>query len=148
MPYKEVIYSYIAFKSHAWGTRIVHAIIAMPILMASMVTCNHARAQEFLEPCSFSSCTQATLESRKLQKHLIIEPLVLCRRDIKPENIFFSSDGSLKLGDFGLSVDLNEDVANTRVGTLDYMAPEVPYISPIYLCFLFFMADFKGNLAH
>eukprot|EP00877_Chromochloris_zofingiensis_P012129 jgi/Chrzof1/716/Cz01g26040.t1 len=46
-------------------------------------------------------------------------------RDIKPENIFFGRDGQLKLGDFGLAIDANTERPKSRVGTLDYMAPEV-----------------------
>lgn len=54
-----------------------------------------------------------------LHKHCILH------RDIKPENIFFARDGSLKLGDFGLAIDTTLERPKSRVGTLDYMAPEV-----------------------
>eukprot|EP00775_Hariotina_reticulata_P007638 gene7638-7840_t len=49
----------------------------------------------------------------------------IAHRDIKPENILFSGDMVLKIADFGLAVNLREERAVTRVGTLDYMAPEV-----------------------
>lgn len=50
----------------------------------------------------------------------------IIHRDIKPENILFANNGScLKLADFGLAIDLREERAVTRAGTLDYMSPEV-----------------------
>lgn len=42
-------------------------------------------------------------------------------RDIKPENILFSRDMVLKLGDFGLAIDIGQEKPVTRAGTLDYM---------------------------
>jgi hypothetical protein len=40
-----------------------------------------------------------------------------------PENILFTKGSCLKLADFGLAIDLREERAVTRAGTLDYMAP-------------------------
>jgi serine/threonine protein kinase len=49
----------------------------------------------------------------------------IIHRDIKPENILFDGDGCLVLGDFGLAIDSCTDKPCSRVGTHDYMAPEV-----------------------
>lgn len=45
-------------------------------------------------------------------------------RDLKPENVLVMRGGILKLADFGLSIDLAEERAVTRVGTVNFMAPE------------------------
>ncbi len=50
-------------------------------------------------------------------------------RDIKLENIFIGADGRVKLGDFGLTMSMKQEVAISPVGTVEYMAPEViPYL--------------------
>ncbi|KAG1676341.1 hypothetical protein FOA52_001136 [Chlamydomonas sp. UWO 241] len=49
----------------------------------------------------------------------------IVHRDIKPENMIFDEEMTLKMADFGLAIDVKVERANTRAGTLDYMAPEV-----------------------
>ncbi|OQS04694.1 kinase [Thraustotheca clavata] len=48
----------------------------------------------------------------------------LAHRDLSLENIFVSSDGTLKIGDFGLAV-VVPSIATKAVGKLYYMAPEM-----------------------
>ncbi|KAG1676372.1 hypothetical protein FOA52_001167 [Chlamydomonas sp. UWO 241] len=80
--------------------------------------------------------------TERLAVQLVLEPFIrvlhylhtqkIMHRDIKPENILFSRDMVLKLGDFGLAIDIGQEKPVTRAGTLDYMAPEVlkcPYKS-------------------
>ena len=55
----------------------------------------------------------------------------IIHRDIKPENILLMADKSIKLADFGLSIDATSERPVTRAGTLDYMAPEVILILPL-----------------
>lgn len=49
----------------------------------------------------------------------------IIHRDVKPENILYTSDLCMKICDFGVAIDIEEESAVTRAGTLDYMAPEV-----------------------
>jgi serine/threonine protein kinase len=48
----------------------------------------------------------------------------VAHRDLKPENVLVATDGTLKLADFGLSIDLTQERAVTCVGTPMFMAPE------------------------
>lgn len=57
----------------------------------------------------------------------------IIHRDIKPANIFIDSYGEFKLGDFGISRQLDLMRANsslTAVGTISHMAPEVYKLEP------------------
>lgn len=47
----------------------------------------------------------------------------LVHRDVKPENVFVSTDGHVRVGDFGLAARLGEG-ASAGEGSLAYMAPE------------------------
>lgn len=50
----------------------------------------------------------------------------IIHRDIKPDNIFISSSGEYKLGDFGVARTIEKTVSGlSKKGTYTYMAPEV-----------------------
>lgn len=49
----------------------------------------------------------------------------IVHRDIKPENLFVSEDMTIKIGDFGSCLNIVKERPVTRVGTVDFMAPEV-----------------------
>ena len=51
----------------------------------------------------------------------------LIHRDLKPDNLFISEDLRIKIGDFGISKQLNSvnEYAKTKIGTMLYMAPEI-----------------------
>ena len=66
----------------------------------------------------------------------ICKALILCRkhsiihRDIKPANIFVSDNGDYKLGDFGIAKTVEKTSGGTKIGTYEYMAPEVYHDQP------------------
>lgn len=52
----------------------------------------------------------------------------IIHRDIKPQNIFYLPDGTVKLADFGIAVDANIDETKTEqgiMGSVFYLAPEI-----------------------
>ena len=69
------------------------------------------------------------LELLHCVKHII-------HRDIKPENILISSNGTLKLADFGESKYLGLGNTKTVKGTPYYMAPEILDVCDTSLLFI------------
>lgn len=57
-----------------------------------------------------------------------LHSLGILHRDIKPENVLLGPDGEIKLADFGLAINTSKEKPMSRVGTLDYMPPEVSII--------------------
>lgn len=46
---------------------------------------------------------------------------------MKLENVFIANDGRVRLGDFGLTMSMKQEMAISPVGTVEYMAPEVSH---------------------
>ena len=50
----------------------------------------------------------------------------IVHRDIKPQNLYLTESGGVKIGDLGISIDFSSPTVPTDcVGTVQYMAPEV-----------------------
>ena len=86
---------------------------------------------ELLQPLHrVSSSGYSEEETIRLGKDLC-NALIFCKqqniihRDIKPQNILISRNGSYKLGDFGAAKVSDKTDSATRIGTCEYMAPEV-----------------------
>lgn len=63
-------------------------------------------------------------------------PMNLIHSDVNPSNVFFSGDGAVKLGDFGVASSSRVDIGpgmGTTAGKLSYLSPEQTrgeYLSP------------------
>lgn len=57
----------------------------------------------------------------------------IIHRDIKPENIMIAKGYIVKLGDFGSAINTKYDIAVHRVGTSEFMSPEINKLSRVSL---------------
>lgn len=92
-------------------------IIRMELLKnLSTISSNHIMPREEVVKLGIDICR--ALET--CHKNNVIH------RDIKPENIFVNANGDYKLGDFGISRQLENTMSGlSKKGTYTYMAPEV-----------------------
>ncbi|CAG9462365.1 unnamed protein product [Pedinophyceae sp. YPF-701] len=74
-------------------------------------------------PSEAKVVTKVLLPLLEACEHLHARNVV--HRDIKPENILYGEDRELLLADFGLAIDASEERPVSRIGTLEFMPPEV-----------------------
>eukprot|EP00744_Colponema_vietnamica_P007735 GILI01011097.1.p1 GENE.GILI01011097.1~~GILI01011097.1.p1 ORF type:complete len:447 (+),score=53.87 GILI01011097.1:261-1601(+) len=90
--------------------------------LASYISACRETNQPFPEPTIAIIILQLVLALEHMHRRKIIH------RDIKSQNVFLSTTGLVKVGDFGLSNEyetVSGDVAKTICGTPYYLAPEV-----------------------
>jgi serine/threonine protein kinase len=74
-------------------------------------------------------CERVIVPTASAVAHLHARDIV--HRDIKPENLMICDHGlTCKLADFGFAVDTRTHRTVTRLGTLEYMAPEIMVCTP------------------
>ena len=96
--------------------------------------------QEFMEGGSIADALRAAPENRLPMADVIRISGQICQalafaheqgivhRDVKPENVWLTADGTAKLGDFGLAISVDSSrltQAGTMLGTVAYMPPEL-----------------------
>lgn len=75
---------------------------------------------------ALSSKESVSIINQLLDVCIYIHEHGIVHRDIKPENIFYSSDGTVKITDFGISTGIGEKIVGDKVdGTVEYSAPEI-----------------------
>ena len=90
----------------------------------------HSLVEEFKEDkinAKFGLFSPLFIIRQLLEGLSFIHELGIVHRDLKPANIFIMSNGTVKIGDFGLSKDLSKECGLSRLyaaGTTFYMAPE------------------------
>ncbi|KAL6762355.1 kinase-like domain-containing protein [Haematococcus lacustris] len=137
------LYKYQIYREVNVHAQLRHANIVL-LLAAFQEGDKVVMVQEYADGCDLFTLLHkyGGRLSERLAVQMVLEPFLrvlnylhlrgIIHRDIKPENIMFTKNMVLKLGDFGLAIDMREERAVTRAGTLDYMAPEVlrcPYKS-------------------
>lgn len=95
---------------------------------------------EFVEGRTLRDVIRAEAPMRPLQALALLRPVLqalteahragLVHRDVKPENVLISTEGQVKVADFGLARAVSADTQHTAtggmlLGTVSYLAPEL-----------------------
>jgi serine/threonine protein kinase len=89
--------------------------------LSAAITKRRTENKYYLEEEAMRIFVQICFALRHIHKANILH------RDLKSQNIFLTSNGMVKLGDFGIAkvLDASEDQAKTQIGTPYYLSPEI-----------------------
>ncbi len=97
------------------------------IKMEILTPFNRIKAQEFSEDEVIKLGIDLCTALEHCKEYNIVH------RDIKPQNIFRADSGDYKLGDFGVAKIAEKTMGGTKIGSYEFMAPEV-YNNKPYGC--------------
>jgi calcium-dependent protein kinase len=95
------------------------------LIYLNMELCEGGSLKERLDKGAMSLAAVKEIARELLAALHYIHKHNIGHRDLKPENVLFTSEGQLKLADFGLARTMASMRPYSRVGTPYYLAPEV-----------------------
>ena len=136
---------------------IVHVYNQGQVNGCSYLIFEYVKGQTLFDRLDFQA-TFSVKEASEIMVQLLdavsyIHERGVIHRDIKPQNIFYLANGTVKLADFGIAQSLDEDDSNQGVfGSVYYLAPEVcsgeqaSVKSDIYSCGVTYFQLLTGHL--
>nr|BAD01484.1 double-stranded RNA-activated protein kinase [Gallus gallus] len=104
-----------------------NSIVAVSCLFIQMELCEQGPLEKWIENNGGNPNYHMMAQDKFLQILKGVEYIHskdLIHRDLKPQNIFLSYEGKIKIGDFGLVTSVTYNPLTKNRGTQSYMAPE------------------------
>ncbi len=125
-----------------YGTAVDSAFLAMEYVdgtdLVAIIDSLRAKGRTIplIDALSVAASTAAGLDYVHRLKDASGEPLALVHQDVSPQNVLISSEGEVKIADFGLARAMkkaNQPLEGKLIGKLAYMAPEIFERKPVDL---------------